>query len=58
MTSPTCYSEKDTCLIRFPRTQLYYLPPEIMSLVTAYRETQLDHDIYPFNESTDIYAFG
>ncbi len=51
------YSDHESLLV-FPRTQLYYLAPEIMQCISSYRDPGILGDVYPFTEHSDIYCYG
>jgi kinase suppressor of Ras 2 len=44
------------CLLRLTHTQIYYLAPEIVRMISPHY--QVDRDICPFTFATDMYSFG
>ena len=56
--SSCIWSSDNESMLMFPRTQLYYLAPEIMRCIASYHVCHVLNDPYPFTEHTDIYAFG
>ena len=51
------YSDHESLLV-FPRTQLYYLAPEIMQCISSYHDPGILGEVYPFTEHSDIYCYG
>ena len=56
--SPILYYSDHDSLLLFPRTQLYYLAPEIMRHISSYCDPGFSGDIYQFTEYSDVYCYG